>query len=100
MRQRTGLAFPRARRPHALRALRQLVREQQIDPATLTQRAAREPALLDALCDALTIAESYFFRIPEQFEAIEEHVIGELAPGRGLRCWSAGCSEGQEIYSL
>ena len=100
MQERTGLVFPRARRTHALRALRKLVREHHIAPSQLVARARQEPALLDALCNALTISESYFFRIPEHFEAIATRVLGALPPGSPLRCWSAGCSEGQEIYSL
>lgn len=100
MQARTGLVFPRARRTHALRALRKLVREHRVAPSQLVARARQEPALLDALCNALTVSESYFFRIPEHFEAIATRVLGALPPGSTLRCWSAGCSEGQEIYSL
>ncbi|WP_230467503.1 CheR family methyltransferase [Lujinxingia vulgaris] len=98
--ERTGLVFPRARRTHALRALRKLVRQHGIEPTELATQARHDPALLDALYNALTVSESYFFRIPEHFEAIRARVVAELEPGARLRCWSAGCSEGQEIYSL
>lgn len=57
-----------------------------------------------ALIDDITIGETYFFRYPEQFEALR-HVllpdcISRRQHGRRLRVWSAGCASGTEPYSL
>jgi two-component system CheB/CheR fusion protein len=45
-----------------------------------------------------------FFRDPEAWEVLREHVLPSIidatAPSRALRCWSAGCSSGEEAYSL
>jgi chemotaxis protein methyltransferase CheR len=52
----------------------------------------------------LTIGESYFFRDSGQFSLLRQHVIPELiernSATRSLRIWSAGCSTGEEPYSL
>ncbi|MEY2934554.1 MAG: hypothetical protein RL033_5303 [Pseudomonadota bacterium] len=54
------------------------------------------------LAGELTVGETYFFRNREQFEALRSIVISEfLPPGRqGPRVLSAGCSSGEEPYSL
>lgn len=58
---------------------------------------------LDELTHAVTNNESYFFRETSQFEALGGGAIQELAaggqPGR-LRFLSAGCSSGEEPYTL
>jgi len=58
---------------------------------------------LDDLIDRLTIGETYFFREPAQLEYIRTKVLPELersAAGHPIRVWSAGCSSGEEAYSL
>jgi len=52
----------------------------------------------------LTIGETYFFRDPAVFLALEDKILPELIKrkrGRKvLRIWSAGCSTGEEPYSI
>jgi len=57
------------------------------------------------LMNLVTINETSFFRFPAQFDALREHVIPELLHGRdprnqSFRVWSAGCSTGEEPYSI
>jgi chemotaxis protein methyltransferase CheR len=56
----------------------------------------------ERLLDALTINVTRFFRNREVFAAIAARVVPELWdwPGTRLRLWSAGCSSGEEPYSL
>lgn len=59
---------------------------------------------MDDLIADLTVSESYFFRNPVQFEYILETLLPELYMRNGnkfpIRVWSAGCSRGEEAYSL
>jgi chemotaxis protein methyltransferase CheR len=49
----------------------------------------------------LTINVSSFFRDPEKYKYLQTQILPELLRRRSaLRVWSAGCSRGQEIYSL
>ena len=56
------------------------------------------------LIDLSTVNHSTFFREPIQLQALATHLEGLVRrrpPGAGpVRVWSAGCSEGQEPYSL
>jgi chemotaxis protein methyltransferase CheR len=59
---------------------------------------------LKKLLDLLTIGETYFFRYLAHFEALAQNVIPKLLElnraERTLRIWSAGCSSGEEPYSV
>ncbi|HWR39772.1 MAG TPA: CheR family methyltransferase [Patescibacteria group bacterium] len=56
------------------------------------------------LVQLLTVHETYFFREPAQLAVLEEEVLSRLTGtdqrGSGLRLLSAGCSTGEEAYSL
>ncbi|HUL71029.1 MAG TPA: protein-glutamate O-methyltransferase CheR [Gemmatimonadales bacterium] len=62
----------------------------------------RTPKEMDRLLDALTINVTKFFRNPETWGRVRDLVLpGLLAPGQGpIRIWSAGCSSGEEAYTL
>ncbi len=60
---------------------------------------------VEILANHLTVGETYFFREKESFQVLEEHVFSELIRTRHenekrLRIWSAGCSTGEEPYSI
>jgi len=62
------------------------------------------PAEVEALFRDLLIGVTNFFRDPEVFRALETGIIPRLFAGRpadsAVRIWSAGCSTGEEAYSL
>lgn len=60
---------------------------------------------LETLARALTIGETYFLRDPRSYKVLEEQLLPELIAHRrttdkSLRIWSAGCSSGEEPYSI
>src|SRR5512142_811470 len=61
-------------------------------------------AELDEAVDVITTNETYFYREPLQLGAFSREVLPELAralaPLRRLRILSAGCSTGEEAYTL
>ena len=54
------------------------------------------------MLDCVSTNETHFFREPRQFEFLERQVIPAWKRGgpRTLRIWSAGCSTGEEPFSL
>jgi chemotaxis protein methyltransferase CheR len=107
--ERTGLQFPRERwadferkiaaaaevfgKPNAESCARWLL------SAPLTR------GQFEILASHLTVGETYFFRERRSFEALETQVLPALIRARHgevrrLRIWSAGCSTGEEAYSV
>src|ERR1700747_3208232 len=60
----------------------------------------------EALLERLLTQETSFFRYPAVFEALEKRILPEVQERkfwespRSLRIWSAGCSTGEEPYSV
>jgi chemotaxis protein methyltransferase CheR len=69
--------------------------------ALLSQDDGRE---LVQFCNAITTNLTAFFREPHHFEHLKKDVLGELLKkppaNRRVRIWSAGCSTGEEPYSI
>lgn len=60
---------------------------------------------IEVLASHLTVGETYFFRDNGMFEILRAHVLPEIIDSRSgrdqkLRIWSAGCSTGEEPYSI
>jgi chemotaxis protein methyltransferase CheR len=71
----------------------------------LTSRSTRQTELI-ALLNEITVGETCFFRNQVQLDALRQIVIPKIIeakaklPIRRLRIWSAGCSTGEEPYTL
>ncbi len=62
------------------------------------------PDELEELVERITTHETYFFREQYQLEAFSEQILPDLharlSPRRRLSVWSAGCSTGEEVYTI
>jgi chemotaxis protein methyltransferase CheR len=71
----------------------------------LKYNRSRDQELSDIM-DVLTTNETYFFREAFQLKAFSEEVVPEImkrkteSGDRSLRIWSAGCSTGEEPYTI
>jgi chemotaxis protein methyltransferase CheR len=56
------------------------------------------------MVDAVTTNKTDFFREPSHFDFLTQHVLPELCEGyngyKEIKVWSAGCSSGEEVYTL
>jgi chemotaxis protein methyltransferase CheR len=68
--------------------------------SALQDRVLHDEAVLPALLSYLTVQVSEMFRDPGYFQAIREKVIPHLRTYPSLKVWIAGCSSGEELYSL
>jgi chemotaxis protein methyltransferase CheR len=60
----------------------------------------RDPAVFAAFLAELTVPVSELFRDPEYFAVLRTRVCPVLATYPSLRVWVAGCSTGEEVYSM
>jgi chemotaxis protein methyltransferase CheR len=92
-------------RNYAVASLRRRMRQAMahFHCATLTQlqdRLLRDPVLFSQMLQFLTVQVSEMFRDPGFFRALREQVVPVLATYPSLKVWVAGCSSGEEVWSL
>jgi len=82
---------------------RVLVAMREMECATVSELQARvlhQPEAFSRLLQYLTIPVTEMFRDPEYFAAIRSQVVPHLRTYPSLKVWVAGCSTGEEVYSL
>ena len=105
-RSRAGLALGMERAFFVENRLATLARREGVDSVEALVariRAAPDEPLVRAAVEALATPETSFFRDRTPFDHLRDVVVPELAasrPGGKVRVWCAGCSTGQEPYSL
>ncbi|MGB2628608.1 MAG: protein-glutamate O-methyltransferase CheR [Candidatus Acidiferrum sp.] len=104
---RTGIRFDESRERFFSTRVREHVHAKSFDHGSELLRAIRKSNVeYEALLERLLTQETSFFRYPAVFEAFEKRVLPELhakkfwKDPRTLRVWSAGCSTGEEPYSI
>jgi len=102
---RTGQQLAVSRRWRLETALRPLMQVRGIeDVNALAARLGGDRMLADAVVEALLNHETFFFRDCAPFQTLEtvgfERLRQSRAARRRLRVWSAGCSTGQEAYTI
>lgn len=107
--QQMGLHFPPERWSDLLRGIEVAAREFGLqDAETCMQWLLSTPLdrnRIEILACHLSVGETYFFRDPPIFEALQAHIMPALIQsrrqcGQTLRIWSAGCATGEEAYSF
>jgi chemotaxis protein methyltransferase CheR len=66
----------------------------------LKDRILREPGFFQDVLGHLTVTTSELFRDPSFYEALNREVLPRLATYPSIKIWHAGCSSGEEVYSL
>lgn len=105
--QNSGLRYDETSKYIIQKRLSQRIRELHLDSFEkyyyhLIYHQNRE-AELEAIFDLITINETYFFREERQLKAFSDEILAELMGGKDLktlRIWSAGCSSGEEAYTI
>jgi chemotaxis protein methyltransferase CheR len=68
--------------------------------SAMQNQLLHDPDMLSHLLRFLTVQVSDMFRDPDYFRAIREQVVPHLRTYPSLKVWIAGCSSGEELYSM
>ena len=88
--------------------LEKVIKEKNENPASfydfLVSNESSAKKFWDIIYDILNISESYFFRDEGQFKLLQNKILPDLIESKKnqgtIFIWSAGCSNGQEAYSI
>jgi chemotaxis protein methyltransferase CheR len=104
---RSGILFDASRERFFSTRVREHLQDKKLAHGTDLLRLIKNSNVeYDILLQRLLTQETSFFRYPAVFEALEKKVLPELhmkkfwENPRSLRIWSAGCSTGEEPYSI
>jgi chemotaxis protein methyltransferase CheR len=107
MEERTGICFDDSRERFLSARVKEHLHAKKWHRGTELLRAIRKSNVeYEALLERLLTQETSFFRYPGVYETFEKRVLPELHAKkfwknpRTLRIWSAGCSTGEEPYSI
>ncbi len=105
--RRSGILLDASRERFLSARVGQHLREKRLASGTELLRVVRGSNVeYDALLERLLTQETSFFRYPAVYEALSKRVLTEMHAKkfwenpRTLRIWSAGCSTGEEPYSI
>jgi two-component system CheB/CheR fusion protein len=105
LRSRTGHDFQPYKRATVLRRIERRLQVRQVpDLSTYGALLKSEAVESTALLHEMLIGVTQFFRDQEAFDILEQNIIPAIFDGKKageqVRSWSAGCSSGEEAYSL
>jgi len=105
--QRSAILFDASRERFFSSRVREYMEEKDLrGGADLLRQIRGSSTDYEALVERLLTQETSFFRYPEAFEALETKILPDVQERkfwdnpRTLRIWSAGCSTGEEPYSI
>ena len=104
---RSGILFDSSRERFFSMHLREHMRDRRLANGSELLRAMNASNVeYDAVLERLLTQETSFFRYPAVYDALEKRVLPEMhvkkfwENPRSMRIWSAGCSTGEEPYTL
>ena len=101
----SGITFTPTNRSILESRLKERLREKNVDSVkTYIETIRRDKEEMKGFLDSITTNLTRFFRNQAHFDALEKFVIPEIknirkTPGT-IRIWSAGCSTGEEPYTI
>ena len=105
LRRRTGHDFSSYKQGTLIRRIQRRIQITQTDSVEAYVEYLKSDAEeVTLLFEDLLIGVTHFFRDPEAFDALQQTAMASLvensADSKSIRIWIAGCSSGEEVYSI
>src|SRR5687768_15309742 len=99
--RRYGYDFRNYARPSLQRRIKKILDMEGVSRvSTLLDRILHDPAAMGRFVETLAVHTTSMFRDPEVYSLLRKKVVAHLRTYPFLRVWVAGCSTGEEVYSL
>jgi chemotaxis protein methyltransferase CheR len=102
--KRMGLTISASRKRDFFKRIQPFLNQKDDDMEGFVRKLENSNTIDQEMVNSLTIGESYFFRNHPHFAALQREILPNLIAKnenrRRLKIWSAGCSTGEEPYSI
>ena len=95
-----GFDFGNYSKASLKRRLTRILMLKKISFDQLIKQLQTEPQFFQWFLEQVTVNVTEMFRDPEYYRALQDQVLPSLSSYPIIRAWSAGCSSGEEVYSL
>ncbi len=82
------------------RRLQKILLDYKIDVPGLLRDLKKDKKLLEKVINDITVNTTELFRDPQIWHSLRYNVLPELKDKNNINIWHAGCSTGQEVYSM
>lgn len=82
------------------RRIEKILTDNQLSPTQLAERLRKDPAFLEYSVQEITVNTTELFRDVDTWHAIKYRILPKLRYKDEINIWHAGCSTGQEVYSM
>ncbi len=96
----SGYDFSEYSEKSLMRRLEKVLNDNQSDLETFINRLKQDKQFLEKTVKDITVNTTELFRDPTAWHMLKYHVLPVLAHKPEINIWHAGCSTGQEVYSM
>lgn len=82
------------------RRITKVLNDHALDLPTLLDRLKEDPLFLESIIQEITVNTTELFRDPLAWQTLRYSILPKFKNSDSLRIWHAGCSTGQEVYSM
>ncbi len=82
------------------RRMQKIMSDYKLTPEALNKKVTQDPRFLEQVVKDITVNTTELFRNPKIWQAIKHRLIYKLKDKAEINIWHAGCSTGQEVYSM
>lgn len=82
------------------RRLQKILMDNKMDLVALINKVKNDSAFLEQTVKDITVNTTELFRDPQIWQTLRYRILPKFADNKNINIWHAGCSTGQEVYSM
>ncbi len=82
------------------RRVEKLLTDYKTDVSGVIRRIRKEPEFIETIIKEITVNTTELFRDVQTWQTLKHRILPKLKDNETINIWHAGCSTGQEVYSI